>query len=46
VFWACGVTPQAVVIEAKPSLAIFHAPGHMFITDRPHIEFDSQEKSS
>ena len=46
VFWACGVTPQAVVLEAKPSLAIFHAPGHMFITDRPHWKFDSQEKSS
>jgi uncharacterized protein YcsI (UPF0317 family) len=45
VFWACGVTPQAVVVEAKPSLAIFHAPGHMFITDRPHAEFDAQEKS-
>ena len=46
VFWACGVTPQAVAIEARPSLAIFHAPGHMFITDRPHAEFDSQEKAS
>jgi uncharacterized protein YcsI (UPF0317 family) len=43
VFWACGVTPQAVVIGAAPALAIFHAPGHMFITDRPHAEFDSQE---
>jgi uncharacterized protein YcsI (UPF0317 family) len=43
VFWACGVTPQAVVIAAKPPLAIFHAPGHMFITDRPHAEFDSKE---
>jgi uncharacterized protein YcsI (UPF0317 family) len=43
VFWACGVTPQAVVIEAKPSLAIFHAPGHMFITDRPHAEYDIGE---
>lgn len=43
VFWACGVTPQAVVIGAAPSLAIFHAPGHMFITDRPHAEFDSGE---
>ncbi len=43
VFWACGVTPQAVVVAAKPSLAIFHAPGHMFITDRPHAEFDSRE---
>ncbi len=44
VFWACGVTPQAVAIEAKPSLAIFHAPGHMFVTDRPHAEFDSEER--
>jgi uncharacterized protein YcsI (UPF0317 family) len=43
VFWACGVTPQAVVVSAKPPLAIFHAPGHMFITDIPHAEFDSQE---
>jgi uncharacterized protein YcsI (UPF0317 family) len=44
VFWACGVTPQAVALEARPSLAIFHAPGHMFITDRPHIAFDCQEE--
>jgi uncharacterized protein YcsI (UPF0317 family) len=40
VFWACGVTPQAVAIEARSSLAIFHAPGHMFITDRHHHDFD------
>jgi uncharacterized protein YcsI (UPF0317 family) len=33
VFWACGVTPQSVVMSAKPSVAITHAPGHMFITD-------------
>lgn len=33
VFWACGVTPQAALMEAKPPLAITHAPGHMFITD-------------
>jgi uncharacterized protein YcsI (UPF0317 family) len=33
VFWACGVTPQAAIAEAKPPLAITHAPGHMFITD-------------
>jgi uncharacterized protein YcsI (UPF0317 family) len=45
VFWACGVTPQAAVIAAEPPLAIFHAPGHMFITDRPHAEFDAQETS-
>lgn len=33
VFWACGVTPQAAVMESKPRLAIGHAPGHMLITD-------------
>lgn len=33
VFWACGVTPQAVAMESKPSIMITHAPGHMFITD-------------
>ncbi len=33
VFWACGVTPQAVVTKAKPALCITHAPGHMFISD-------------
>jgi uncharacterized protein YcsI (UPF0317 family) len=33
IFWACGVTPQAVVMEAKPELCITHSPGHMFITD-------------
>lgn len=33
VFWACGVTPQAAVENAKPPIVITHAPGHMFITD-------------
>lgn len=33
VFWACGVTPQAVILQARPEIAITHAPGHMFITD-------------
>jgi uncharacterized protein YcsI (UPF0317 family) len=33
VFWACGVTPQAIVMKAKPNLCITHAPGHMLITD-------------
>ncbi len=33
VFWACGVTPQAVAMQAKPPLMITHAPGHMFVTD-------------
>ncbi len=33
VFWACGVTPQAVAMNVKPEFMITHAPGHMFITD-------------
>jgi len=33
VFWACGVTPQAVVMRARPSLLMTHKPGHMFVTD-------------
>lgn len=33
VFWACGVTPQAVIMGVRPDFAITHAPGHMFITD-------------
>jgi uncharacterized protein YcsI (UPF0317 family) len=36
VFWACGVTPQAVARNARPPLMITHAPGHMFITDLAH----------
>lgn len=35
VFWACGVTPQAALVNAKVPFAITHAPGHMFITDVP-----------
>ena len=33
VFWACGVTPQAAVMQSRPALAIGHAPGNMAITD-------------
>ena len=33
VFWACGVTPQAALENARPELAITHAPGHMFVSD-------------
>lgn len=33
VFWACGVTPQAVAMTVKPELMITHSPGHMFISD-------------
>lgn len=33
VFWACGVTPQAVIAAAKVPFCITHAPGCMLITD-------------
>jgi uncharacterized protein YcsI (UPF0317 family) len=33
VFWACGVTPQAVIQAAKLPFAITHAPGLMLVTD-------------
>jgi uncharacterized protein YcsI (UPF0317 family) len=32
-FWACGVTPQSVVRNARPPLCITHTPGHMLVTD-------------
>ncbi|MGH7912093.1 MAG: putative hydro-lyase [Candidatus Dormibacteraceae bacterium] len=37
-FWACGVTPQAVLMTVRPPLAITHAPGHMFVADAPEHE--------
>ncbi|MBK6591508.1 MAG: putative hydro-lyase [Burkholderiales bacterium] len=33
VFWACGVTPQAALVQARPAFCITHAPGAMLITD-------------
>lgn len=33
VFWACGVTPQAVIEKAKLPFCITHYPGAMLITD-------------
>ncbi|HLW65162.1 MAG TPA: putative hydro-lyase [Gemmataceae bacterium] len=41
VFWACGVTPQAVVMAAKPPLAITHSPGHMFVTDMRDCDLEN-----
>ena len=42
VFWACGVTPQNVLLNAKPSFAITHAPGFMFVGD---LKNDAYAKS-
>lgn len=36
VFWACGVTPQLAIAEAKPELCITHSPGCMLVTDIPN----------
>jgi len=38
VFWACGVTPQAVAMEVKPEIMITHAPGYMFVADIKNTE--------
>jgi uncharacterized protein YcsI (UPF0317 family) len=42
VFWACGVTPQAVAMQARPSLLLTHKPGHMFVTDLRDTELESR----
>jgi uncharacterized protein YcsI (UPF0317 family) len=39
VFWACGVTPQAVIAAVKPEFCITHYPGSMLVTDRLNSEF-------
>ena len=39
VFWACGVTPQSVVMTVKPEFCITHYPGSMLVTDRRNTEF-------
>jgi uncharacterized protein YcsI (UPF0317 family) len=36
VFWACGVTPQEAIREAKLQLVITHKPGYMLVTDIPN----------
>ena len=41
VFWACGVTPQAVVMKSKPPFAITHAPGLMFIGDPKDADYST-----
>jgi uncharacterized protein YcsI (UPF0317 family) len=39
VFWACGVTPQSVIMEARPDFCVTHYPGAMLVTDRRNTEF-------
>mmetsp|Transcript_27823 Transcript_27823/g.36486 ORF Transcript_27823/g.36486 Transcript_27823/m.36486 type:complete len:215 (+) Transcript_27823:96-740(+) len=38
VFWACGVSPQLAVMDAKLDIAIAHSPGHMLICDKKDAE--------
>jgi uncharacterized protein YcsI (UPF0317 family) len=40
VFWACGVTPQAVLMQARPPFAITHKPGCMFLTDLRDVQLE------
>src|SRR5262249_34544817 len=42
VFWACGVTPQAVAMAVKPPLFITHKPGHMFVTDLRDTDLEGE----
>ena len=42
VFWACGVTPQAVATEARPPLLLTHKPGHMFVTDLRDTDLEGE----
>ena len=44
VFWACGVTPQEVILEAKPDFAITHVPGYMFVSDMKSEEVVPKQK--
>lgn len=42
VFWACGVTPQVALTQAKPPFAITHKPGHMFLTDMKDTNLEGE----
>jgi uncharacterized protein YcsI (UPF0317 family) len=39
VFWACGVTPQAVAVASRIPLLVTHSPGRMFITDLRNADY-------
>jgi uncharacterized protein YcsI (UPF0317 family) len=44
VFWACGVTPQAVIMQTRPPLCVTHKPGHMFVTDLRDTDLEADDK--
>lgn len=37
-FWACGVTPQAALRNARPPICITHKPASMLVTDLKNAE--------
>lgn len=39
-FWACGVTPQVALENAKPPFCITHSPGYMLVTDIENTELE------
>ena len=41
-FWACGVTPQVALEQAKPPFCITHSPGCMLVTDLLNRDFESK----
>jgi len=41
VFWACGVTPQVAIHNARPELSITHDPGCMLVTDELNVHLAS-----
>ncbi len=43
VFWACGVTPQAVAMHVRPPFLITHKPGHMFVTDLRDTDLEAEQ---
>jgi uncharacterized protein YcsI (UPF0317 family) len=44
VFWACGVTPQLALEQARLDLAVTHSPGCMFVTDLRDEQFCTMVK--
>lgn len=44
VFWACGVTPQLALVNARLPLTISHSPGCMLVTDRLNTELMSNDR--
>lgn len=39
-FWACGVTPQVALENAKLPIVITHTPGAMFVSDIPDADIE------